>query len=91
MDNDTRGKRKSRVGIVISDKMDKTVTVQIKRLVKHSLYPRYVLKKKKLMAHDEAGSCHIGDKVMIVECRPLSKNKHWRVFKKLEEATTGSK
>ena len=85
MDKDKRGQKKKRIGIVISDKMDKTRTVQIKRLVKHDLYSRYVLRKSKLMAHDEGNISHAGDKVILLECRPISKNKRWRVIKKLGE------
>jgi small subunit ribosomal protein S17 len=74
-----RGLRKKRVGIVVSDKMDKTVTVEVQRLVSHPVYKKYIRRKTKFHAHDERNECHVGDKVLIVECRPLSKLKRWRV------------
>ncbi len=74
-------KRKSREGTVISIKMDKTVTVLVQRLVEHPVYHRVVRKSKKFLAHDENNECQIGDKVRIIETRPLSKRKRWRVAK----------
>ena len=75
--------RKARVGIVVSDKMDKSVIVEVTRTVEHRLYKKYLTKRAKLMAHDEKNSFHVGDKVKIVETRPLSKHKRWRVQGKL--------
>lgn len=86
MENTERNLRKERVGIVVSDKMDKTVVVAIKQRVKHPLYKKIVNKTKKFMAHDENGICAIGDKVLIQETRPLSKNKCWRVVEIIEKA-----
>ena len=77
--------RKTRVGKVVSDKMDKTITVLVERRVKHPLYGKYVLKSKKYHAHDELG-CGEGDKVEIAETRPLSKTKSWKVTRILEKA-----
>ena len=73
------GQRKTRQGIVVSDKMDKTVVVRVERLTKHPQYNRVVKRAKKFKAHDEDNSCHIGDLVRIIETRPLSKEKRWRV------------
>jgi len=67
------------VGTVVSDKMDKTVTVQVERLVKHRLYKKFIKRQNKFAVHDEDNSCQIGDKVMITESRPLSRLKRWRV------------
>ncbi|MFN3567558.1 MAG: 30S ribosomal protein S17 [Caldimicrobium sp.] len=80
------GKRKEMIGVVVSDKMDKTVVVMVERLIKHPLYGKYIKKRKKYMAHDEHNSCKIGDKVLIEETRPLSKKKRWRVKEILERA-----
>lgn len=73
-------------GRVISDKMDKTVTVRVERTLKHPLYKKYVRRSTKLHAHDEENTCRIGDMVSIEECRPLSKTKSWRLQKVLERA-----
>lgn len=81
-----RGKRKSRVGIVVSDKMDKTIVVQIVRKAKHPLYGKTVKITKKYKAHDEQNEAKIGDKVMITETRPLSKDKRWRLVQIVEAA-----
>jgi len=83
-----RGNRSTRVGIVVSDKMDKTVVVRVDTLVKHSVYKKFIKRKVSCKAHDEANSCGIGDKVLIVESRPLSKGKRWRVRQILEKAVT---
>ena len=85
-----RGRAKTREGIVVSDKMDKTVVVMVERLVQHPKYKKYVKRRKKVKAHDESNQCHVGDRVLIVECRPLSRDKRWRVSKVLERghATT---
>lgn len=74
-----RGIRRALVGTVCSDKMDKTVVVMIERLVKHPQYKKYVKRRAKYKAHDERNECHIGDTVSIVETRPLSREKKWRV------------
>ena len=81
-----RNLRKSRVGIVTSDKMDKTVVVAVVTKVKHPLYKKYITKTKKFKAHDENNECRIGDKVKITETRPLSKDKCWRVAEIIEKA-----
>ena len=80
-----RNLRKSRVGIVVSDKMDKTVVVAIRERVKHPLYGKIVNKTRKLKAHDENNECKIGDTVSIAETRPLSKDKCWRVVEIIEK------
>lgn len=80
-----RGNRAQRVGVVTSDKMTKTVTVRVDRLIKHPKYRRYVRRKKQFMAHDELGA-GIGDKVRIVETRPLSARKRWRVVEIVQKA-----
>ena len=81
-----RGLRKTRVGIVVSDKMDKTITIAIERKVPHPIYKKYFKKTTKLMAHDEKSECHVGDKVKIMETRPLSKSKRWRLVEIVEKA-----
>ena len=81
-----RNLRKERVGIVVSDKMDKTVVVAINERVKHPLYKKFVSRTKKLKAHDENNECGIGDKVLVTETRPLSKEKCWRVAEIIEKA-----
>ncbi|MHB9133411.1 MAG: 30S ribosomal protein S17 [Armatimonadota bacterium] len=83
---ETRTHRKMREGIVTSDKMDKTVVVQVKDLVQHPLYKRVIKRTAKFKAHDEDNSCGIGDRVRIMETRPLSKEKCWRVTEILEKA-----
>ncbi len=74
------------VGTVVSDKMDKTVVVQVERLTLHTRFKKYVRRKKRYKAHDERNDCRMGDRVLIVETRPLSKEKCWRVLKTLEKA-----
>ncbi|MBR2615033.1 MAG: 30S ribosomal protein S17 [Clostridia bacterium] len=81
-----RNLRKERVGIIVSDKMDKTVVVAIEEKFKHPLYKKTVKRTKKFKAHDEQNSCGIGDKVRIVETRKLSKDKNWRVAEIIEKA-----
>lgn len=81
-----RGMKRQLVGMVVSSKMDKTVVVQAERLVKHQLYNKYIRKRTKFAAHDENNSCRDGDKVLITECRPLSKLKRWRVSEIIEKA-----
>ena len=83
-----RGLRKTQTGIVISDKMDKTVVVQVDRLVRHPVYKKYVRRRAKFKAHDENNTCQKGDRVVIRETRPLSKTKRWRVSQILEKAVT---
>ena len=78
--------RKTRVGVVTSDKMDKTVTVAVVRRLKHPIYGKFVKKTNKFMAHDETNDCHIGDTVRIMESRPLSARKRWRVVEVVERA-----
>jgi small subunit ribosomal protein S17 len=80
-----KGKRAEKIGVVASDKMTKTVVVRVDRLVKHPIYRKYVRKRKKFMAHDEMGS-KIGDKVRIVETRPMSARKRWRVVEIIQKA-----
>ena len=84
--SESRGRRKALTGSVLSDKMDKTVVVSIERLTKHPLYGKYVKKRVKFMAHDEKNECKSGDRVVIVESRPMSSKKRWRVEKVLEKA-----
>jgi small subunit ribosomal protein S17 len=79
-----RGNPKTLVGIVVSDKMDKTVVVLVERLVKHPVYKKYVRRRKKFSAHDENNQCRVGDKVLIRQSRPLSRHKRWRVSRILE-------
>ena len=81
-----RGKRKTLVGVVFSDKMDKTVGVMVNRLVLHPIYKKYIRKRKKVKAHDEKNECRIGDKVLLIETRPLSKEKRRRVKEIVERA-----
>mgnify|MGYP002513366748 FL=1 len=81
-----RGNRKVRYGVVVSDKMDKTIVVSIKDKVKHPLYGKIVNRTLKVKAHDETNQCGIGDRVMIMETRPLSKDKRWRVCEIIEKA-----
>lgn len=83
--NESRGKRKVRVGEVISDKMDKSITVAVKRRVKHPVYGKYISKTSKLMAHDEKNECNEGDTVKIMETRPLSHLKRWRLVEIVEK------
>ena len=81
-----RNFRKERIGVVVSNKMDKSIVVAVKRKVKHPIYGKFINKTKKLMAHDEENSCKIGDTVRISEIRPLSKNKAWRLIEIIERA-----
>ena len=80
-----RNRRKTKVGIVVSDKMEKTVVVAIEDFVRHSLYGKAVKRTKKFKAHDEDNSCSVGDKVRIMETRPLSKDKRWRLVDIIEK------
>jgi small subunit ribosomal protein S17 len=81
-----RGRRKVRTGVVVSDKMDQTVVVRIDRQVRHSLYGKTVRRSSKLAAHDEQNDAHIGDTVRLMETRPVSKSKRWRVVEIVERA-----
>lgn len=78
--------RKVRQGLVVSDKMDRTIVVAVRRRLMHPLYGKYVNRTTKLMAHDEQNDCHVGDTVRIMETRPLSKHKRWRLIEIVERA-----
>ncbi len=80
-----RNSRKTRVGMVVSNKMDKTIVVALEDSVRHSLYGKSVKRTKKVKAHDEANTCSIGDKVRIMETRPLSRDKRWRLVEIVEK------
>ncbi len=81
-----RNLRKERTGVVISNKMDKSIVITVDRRVKHPIYGKFVKKSTRLMAHDQQNSCNIGDTVKIMETKPLSKNKCWRLVEILERA-----
>jgi small subunit ribosomal protein S17 len=81
-----RGIRKTKVGMVVSDKMDKTVVVEVKRLVAHPLYHKIIRRRVKIKAHDPQNTCQVGDKVLLEETRPISRDKHWRIKQILEKA-----
>ena len=81
-----RNRRKTRIGIITSDKMEKTMTVAVERRVKHPLYGKFMKKTKKYHAHDEENTARIGDRVRIMETRPLSKSKRWRLVEVIERA-----
>jgi small subunit ribosomal protein S17 len=81
-----RGLRKERMGVVVSDRMHKTVIVSVERTVMHPKYKKYLRRRTKVKAHDERNQSHVGDRVVIVECRPLSRDKRWRVSKIVEQA-----
>ena len=83
-----RGQRRTLEGVVVSDKMDKTVVVRVERLVKDPQYLKYVRRHARFMAHDEANDCGVGDRVRIIEHRPLSKKKRWKVQETLTKATS---
>jgi small subunit ribosomal protein S17 len=85
---ESRGLIKERSGVVVSDRMQKTVLVSVERTVVHPRYKKILRRRSKVKAHDERNECHIGDRVLIVECRPLSRDKRWRVSKVLERAQT---
>ena len=84
--SEQRGIRKSRVGVVVSDKMDKTIVVAIRERVQHRLYGKIMNRTVKLKAHDENNECGVGDKVRVMETRPLSKDKRWRMVEIIEKA-----
>ena len=85
-DSTARNDRKVRIGLVVSDKMDKTVVVQIEDRVKHALYGKVMRRNQKVKVHDENNECGVGDRVRIMETRPLSATKHWRVVEIIEKA-----
>ena len=74
-----RGHKKTQIGVVVSDKMDKTVVVKVDRLIKHQVYNKYIRRSARFKAHDEENKCKTGDRVQIIESRPLSKDKFWKV------------
>ena len=78
--------RKERDGLVISNRMQKTVVISVERMVRHSKYGKYLKRRSRVKAHDEKNECQVGDRVVIVECRPLSRDKRWRVSRILERA-----
>ena len=82
----TQGTKRTQTGRVVSNKMDKSVTVLVERQIKHALYGKYIKRSTKVRAHDEDNRCGEGDKVIIAECRPLAKSKSWRVIEILERA-----
>jgi small subunit ribosomal protein S17 len=84
--NEQRNQRKVREGLVVSDKMDKTIVVAVEDRVKHALYGKVLRKTSRLKAHDETNTCGIGDRVLIMETRPLSATKRWRLVEVLEKA-----
>ena len=84
----TRGLRKERSGVVVGDRMQKTVVVSVERTMMHPKYKKYLRRRTRVKAHDESNQCHIGDRVIIVESRPLSRDKRWRVSQVLERAKT---
>ena len=84
--SEVRGMRKTRVGVVVSDKMDKTITVAVKYRVRHPLYGKIMNRTTKLKAHDEMNECGIGDTVKVMETRPLSRDKRWRLVEIIEKA-----
>jgi small subunit ribosomal protein S17 len=78
--------RKEKIGVVVSNKMDKTVNVLVSQRIKHPVYGKYINRSRKFMAHDEANACRIGDTISIVETRPMSRNKRWRVSEIIDHA-----
>jgi small subunit ribosomal protein S17 len=86
----TRGLRKERNGVVVGDRMQKTVVVSVERTVIHPKYKKYLRRRTKEKAHDESNQCRVGDRVVIAESRPLSRDKRWRVSKILERAQTAT-
>ncbi|MCB9728030.1 MAG: 30S ribosomal protein S17 [Deltaproteobacteria bacterium] len=81
-----RGNKKQLVGLVASDKNDKTVVVEVTRRTRHPIYHKYISRRKRYQAHDELNDCRVGDRVLIEECRPLSRHKHWRIKQVLDRA-----
>jgi small subunit ribosomal protein S17 len=82
----TRNTRRERVGVVVSNSMEKSITIAVKQKIKHPIYGKFVNKTTKFMAHDEENTCNVGDTVKITETRPLSKNKRWRLVEIIERA-----
>jgi len=82
----TRNTRRERIGVVVSNSMEKSITISVKQKIKHPIYGKFVNKTSKFMAHDEENSCNVGDTVKISETRPLSKNKRWRLVEIIERA-----
>ncbi|HER07326.1 MAG TPA: 30S ribosomal protein S17 [Bacteroides sp.] len=82
----TRNTRRERIGVVVSNSMEKSIVIAVKRKVKHPIYGKFVNKTTKFMAHDEENTCNVGDMVRISETRPLSKNKRWRLVEIIERA-----
>ncbi len=87
MESTGKARKTSKIGVVVSDGMDKSVVVQVQRIGMHRLYHRFVQRSRKFVAHDEGNTCKVGDKVQIVECRPLSKTKRFRVVRVIERAS----
>ncbi len=86
-----RGMGKERKGVVASNRMHKTVVVSVERIVMHPKYRKFLKRRTKVKAHDEKNECQVGDRVLIVECRPLSREKRWRVSRILERAAAGDR
>jgi small subunit ribosomal protein S17 len=86
METISRNLRKQKTGVVVSNKMEKTIAVQVERRLMHPIYGKFVKRSKKFFAHDEENSCNVGDLVRIMETRPLSKNKRWRLVEIIERA-----
>jgi SSU ribosomal protein S17P len=86
MEGTARNLRKQKIGVVVSTKMDKTISVLVERRLMHPLYGKFVKRSKKFLAHDEGNTCNVGDKVRIMETRPLSKRKRWRLVEIIERA-----
>jgi small subunit ribosomal protein S17 len=80
------GNQKTRIGIVVSNKMDKTAVVTVDRRVQHAKYKKFLTRRQRYKVHDESNQCNIGDRVLIAECRPLSRDKRWRLSRVLEKA-----
>ena len=85
---DTRSLRKERTGTVVSNRMEKTIVVSLERTVMHPKYRKYLKRRSRVKAHDETNQCQVGDRVRIVECRPLSRDKRWRVSEILQRTQT---
>ncbi|MAE28867.1 MAG: 30S ribosomal protein S17 [Planctomycetota bacterium] len=88
MSAETRNSRRTLQGVVVSDRMDKTITVRVERLFKHPKYKKYIRRHKKYLVHDEENQAGLGDTVDLGECRPLSKNKRWRLLSVVRKSTT---
>ena len=82
----TRNTRRERIGVVVSNSMEKSITISVKQKIKHPIYGKFVNKTSRFMAHDEENTCNVGDTVKISETRPLSKNKRWRLIEIIERA-----